>query len=948
MNSRPLSNKPYDLPCAVILDHQQTILHNQEGTVAVPVIRGIPYFTESDFFAPPLMRTRCQQLLSATQSQLPAYEKFVRQKSRRPSYDIYACFQSFNEAFKAFYPFISLLREELLPGQIILNLWDRTGWVAALLQGFFPEQRVISLWEGDRDVLGYKGFQFWYAGQVANQDLAVAFADPNKRLPFPDNSVRLVFGLDAFHRFDQSHLLREVLRITPDDGAVFFPHVHLSNAEPEPFFERGCRQLHGLSYDAWFRHLLEHSSRQGFVFPEPELFARNELYQRQSYPLTSTPDTSHYNALLAILPHAWADKHQMVPFRFDDLSTPEQCFVLINPLLHFDASQQTFTIDRHKFADRVGYLLDRHPIYQQKLARADGHQVSEMATKALYLAQHLYTVAEMAEALNVTHAQLLPELRDLQERDILQLVPVTRDQIRLQHFLTSQQYVLPPEEQTLQALWRRAVRQYGNRPFLISELDDSIFHFSDADTLIATIAHRLQQEGLRAGDRVVLLSANHFEAILTILATVQLGAIAVPLEYKLSLDQARRMIGEAKPSLIFVDSTAAHTYASLLAKAHLITFDGTAEPDVPCRLFSDWVTEATPLRNWPDPKANDPAVILYTSGSTGQPKGVVLTHGQLVRSSRLITESFHWTDADRFLAVGELDSMSGLRNACFAPLESGTAVIIPEPASKQNALEIAACAGRYQATLLGTTPALLAQWVHVARRVRPDLHTLRQIICTGSALPDHLKKAVIDHFDLEVFNYYGLTETTGICLSETPDSTSTDQSTLGIPRDAILQVVDEQGSPVPAGQEGELRIFSANVMTGYYQNEALTQKVIRNGWFYTGDLARIHPDGTIDLLGRKRDVIKTADGLIVYTSEVEGYLSAHPMVREVTVVPRVTEAREYMEAYVVPNSAPPELNASLTELLQQKLQHRKVTVKIHLRSELPRNASGKVLKQALQ
>ncbi|MCB0631714.1 MAG: class I adenylate-forming enzyme family protein [Saprospiraceae bacterium] len=943
----------YNLPLSHQFSEDLAVWHTADYTVAVPVVKGIPYFNEVDFYAEKLVREKCEHLLRSTQGFEKEYERFVRQKARRPSYDIYACFQSFNEACKAFFPFISILQKKLAPGAKILNLWDRTGWLGALLQGFFPEQQVITLWEGDKDVLGYKGFYFWYQQEVESATMQVGFADLNKPLPFEDDSIALVFGLDTFHRFDQSLLLHELLRITPEDGAILFPHVHLSNSEPEPFFERGCRQLHGLDYDSFFQKLFAESERQGFVFPEPEMFALNELHAKKPYPIVSQPNSHHYNAMLAVLPKAWAASEYLEPFRFQDLHSPEQCYILVNPLLNIDSSRQIVRIDRTKYSDRVGYLLDRHPIYMEKLSKAEQYRLSETATKALYLAGHLYTVEAIAKVLGVSLTDLLEELKDMQERDIAQLVPVSNNQMRLQQYITTQEYILPESEQTLAALWSRAVAHFGEKLFLISEWDESEFAYEDCDELIRQIRSKFEAEGLKKGDRIILITQNNFEAILTIQAAVQSGIVAVPLEHKLVSTTVSHILQEVEPKIVFIDEQAASNFSSIFSNQVVVQFDGEEEPAFP--VFSNWLIDRPESEEAVNPvpvvlHPDDLAIILYTSGSTGIPKGVMLSHGQLVRSSRLITETFHWKTEDRFFAVGELDSMSGLRNACFAPLEVGAAVVIPTAAAKSNLFGICESIARHRATILGTTPALLNQMVQFERRVRADLRSIRQVICTGSALSTSLKNAFKTNFGIDILNYYGLTETTGICIAEKAEESDPENATIGQAIDALIQVVDENGVLVPPGAPGELRIFSRNITPGYFQKEELSKKAIRNGWFYTGDIATIDEDGNVQLKGRIKDIIKTADGLLVYTDEVEHILESHPLVKEAAVVPDIGPEKEKMLSFVVLRDHLPDEASVLTELQQfvtQKIGDRNIPLVIQLRDKLPRNANGKVMKTEL-
>ena len=153
-----------------------------------PSIGNLTFYNESDIFPNQLLSKKEKELVSVC-SEEEKYKQFLKQKGRRPTYDLYACYQPFNESFKAVFPFLKALQKTIKKGDVILSLWDRSGWQTNLLGGLFPEQHIIATWEGNKDVLGYKGFHHWMKDQP---NISVLFCDLNKPIPLKNNSIGLL------------------------------------------------------------------------------------------------------------------------------------------------------------------------------------------------------------------------------------------------------------------------------------------------------------------------------------------------------------------------------------------------------------------------------------------------------------------------------------------------------------------------------------------------------------------------------------------------------------------------------------------------------------------------------------------------------------------------------------------------------------------------------------
>ncbi|MCB0642808.1 MAG: methyltransferase domain-containing protein, partial [Phaeodactylibacter sp.] len=287
---------------------------NPTAEISIPIHHDILFVNEADLYFGQKSRQNVEQLAAQIAQKHQQYAEFVRRKGRRGNGDIYATFQPFNEASKAFYPFVHALRKRLPPGGIILNLWDRSTWFSSLLPALFPEQTVLTTWEGDKNVLGYGGYDFWMTQKDGYTNSQLIFCAPDQPLPLEAHSVDLVFALDAFHRFDQSKWIQEALRLIKPEGAILFPHTHLSNNEPEPFFERGCKQMHGRDYQAFFDRIHQTTGRRGLVLSEPGLFWFNDRKEPEHFPLESTPEMADYNATLALLPEDWNEPLEPLNF----------------------------------------------------------------------------------------------------------------------------------------------------------------------------------------------------------------------------------------------------------------------------------------------------------------------------------------------------------------------------------------------------------------------------------------------------------------------------------------------------------------------------------------------------------------------------------------------------------------------------------------------------------
>jgi acyl-coenzyme A synthetase/AMP-(fatty) acid ligase len=914
----------------------------------IPNIDNLYFFNEVDIFPESTSVSR-SRILAHSFKNFYKYEHFLKQKGRRPLYDMYACFQPFNESLKALYPFLKKLKKQVKKEDVILNLWDRSGWLTNLLAGLFPEQQIITTWQGNKDILGYQGYHFWMKDL---ENVTVLFCDLNKPLPLKDKSIAFVVGLDAFHRFDQLLMMQELLRLVKNNGAILFPHVHLSNSEPEPFFERGCKQIHGKEYQSAFDLINKSTNWEGFVFSEPELFNANDITINTPFVVISNPNTKDYNALLALLPKPWKET-ALSSFSLKDIANPNKSRVLINILLNISLHHQKVIVDHGYFDGAMKSLLERHPVYVERIKGLEDFSLSELAIKMIYLAKRGLTVEEVSSTLNESENLVIKELEKLEKLGLLQVLPISESGIRLQNYIMSQEYIIPKREQTLKHLWESAVKSFPDNTAIISLQDESEFTYGDCNEILPRIMAVLQTEGLKKGDKIIICNTLHTEAVLLFWACIQLGIVVVPIAQHLADDAISTIVETTESEFIFTNQKFYSKKENILNNLKTILFDCEEdEQNEELIYFADWLNITTENNSKIVNIAPiDEAVILFTSGSTGTPKGVQLSHENLFRSGRLITETFHWKENDRFFALGGLEAMSGLRNSAISGLHVGSSVVIPKEDSATNLFTITEAIEVSQSTIMGSNPALLRQAIKFKDKIRGQLDSIKILICTGNKVSNQLRTDVKECYGLSILNYYGLSETTGICISQSPLDKSLDFDTIGKPIGCIAQIVDEDDNLVAVGEAGELRIFSDNLMQGYFKDPEQTQEAIKNGWFYTQDTARYIAGGYIQLLGRKRNIIKTSIEEIVYLDVIQEFISDLDFIEDTFVCSYDQDDTEKIAAFITLKSefstSEEAIKKNLNNLLIEKFGEKQIPNRLQVLAQLPYSPNGKLLKNKL-
>jgi len=471
--------------------------------------------------------------------------------------------------------------------------------------------------------------------------------------------------------------------------------------------------------------------------------------------------------------------------------------------------------------------------------------------------------------------------------------------------------------------------------------------YAELDAAAGRLAAALAERGLARGDRLAVYLPNGPEMVAAHLAALRLGAVLLPLNLAYRRREIGAMLADAAPRLLLADPGILPILEELSAEER-----ASVEAVIPSGEVRRMMGETgEPKEVEPPVGGDDPALLLYTSGTTGPSRGAVISHNNLLATVSGLLAAWAWEPSDVLLLGLPLFHVHGLVVGLDCALAAGATVHLARFAA--GAVVDALAAGR--ATLFFGVPTLYVRLVEeltrrAARGERPDLSRVR-LVCSGSApLATETFAAFRELAGHEILERYGMTEA-GMILSN-PYGGPRRPGTVGTPLPGVsVRIVDEGGRPLAPGGEGELWVRGSNVFAGYWNAPEKTAVSFRHDelgrrWLATGDLAREDPaTGAISLLGRRAELI-LCGGLNVYPREVEEALLACPGIREAAVVGRPDpEWGEVPIAFLV--LAGPLDPAALASRLRADLAAFKLPRAFHAVDALPRNALGKVQKHLL-
>ena len=499
----------------------------------------------------------------------------------------------------------------------------------------------------------------------------------------------------------------------------------------------------------------------------------------------------------------------------------------------------------------------------------------------------------------------------------------------------------------LQKLIEQSARKYGHKRALVFK--EKEVTYSELQNQVFLLAHALKNLGLKKSDKVALYLPNSLEYVYSYLACLSLGAVVVPLDFMLKEDELTSCLNHSETRFLMALSRNEVSFQKLKSNVKsLQTIILTApSPEASGQNFYLYSTIIQSSSNQA-PNVNisdsDPALIMYTSGTTGKPKGILLNYKHLEGSPKAMEHFVDLSDRDIKLCAIPFSHIGGfiyIQNC----IQFGITLVIMD---RFNPLEFLKLIEKYKVTCFHIVPPMYTALLTVKTIDQFDLSRLRWVVVFGApSSPEILERFHRYCPNAELLNGWGMTETSPP-NTVTPLGSKRIES-VGKPSNVCeIKIFDENDKEVSSDEVGEIVIRGPYIFAGYYKDPNSTNDMIRHGWFHTGDLGRVDEEGYLYIVGRIKEMIKVA-GQIVYAPEVESVLCKHPSVMEAAVIGVLDGMRgEAVKAFVVLKEGEKLTPEEVRHFAREHLANFKVPQTIELRENLPKNRTGKIDKVLLK
>jgi len=474
---------------------------------------------------------------------------------------------------------------------------------------------------------------------------------------------------------------------------------------------------------------------------------------------------------------------------------------------------------------------------------------------------------------------------------------------------------------------------------------EQVFSFSQLKKLAFSFAAALEKLGLKKGEKIAVYLPNCPEYIFSYLAAWVTGATIVPLDFMLTEDELVSCIQHSEAKILIAKSKATLSLEKIKASCPLLKDIITChEKSQEYLSFDELISHSGEDKSWEEVNDKDYAIIFYTSGTTGAPKGVLINYLQLGAPPKSMEFFVDLNEKDSTLCALPFSHLGGLiyiQNCIFY----GLTVVLME---RFIPVEFLKSVEKYKISCFWIVPSMYYAFLQLKEFETFDLSSLRWIVTFGASnSPDALRRFHKYCSKAHLLNGWGMTETNAPTVVLPMGSEKIESVGRALPW-VKVKIFDDGEQEVPPEKVGEVVVKSWVVTDGYYKDPELTAQTIRKGWFHTGDLGKFDTEGNLYIVGRKKEMIKVG-GEIVFEPEVEGVIHKHSDVAEVAVVGVADKLRgEVPKAFIVLKEGKSLNEEDLRFFLRQHLAHFKIPHYFEFFASLPKNRAGKIDKESLR
>jgi fatty-acyl-CoA synthase len=489
--------------------------------------------------------------------------------------------------------------------------------------------------------------------------------------------------------------------------------------------------------------------------------------------------------------------------------------------------------------------------------------------------------------------------------------------------------------------------------------------YSELNEEVNRFAGGLVKMGIKAGDKISLWMQNRPEWIVAWFAAPKVGAIMVPMDTWYKPSEAEYIMGHSESIAVITSSKFGKSdFLGMLREIgpnlpnlkHIIVLDDVEEQNSPKKITSyqtilemgnDWRENQEYTDRRFQNELDNVAFILYTSGTTGKPKGAMLTHMNVVANAKDAASIMKVTHRDRLLVPVPFSHLFGCVLGVVLTVVHGASIVIMETFEPEDVLKVIE---KEKCTICHGVPTMFIRELEVLKVRKYDTTSLRTGIIAGAPCPVDTMEGIMNVMKCNICIGYGLTECSLVTLTRFDDTLEQRVETVGgtLPN-VKARIVDENHNPVPIGEKGEMVCKGYNVMKGYFKMPEQTAETIdKEGWLYTGDLATVDEKGYYRIVGRKKDMV-IVGGFNVYPREIEEYLIAHPKIQELAVVGVPDhDLGELVAAVIIPEPDIEITGQEVVDFCYGKMASAKVPRYVFIVDDLPISSRGKVQKYILR